>query len=81
MYSRGIATIINGELAFNPDPPEPEFIKAGCGCEVYEGENIYIYDGKSLCPDCMAAIFDEMSLEEKAELLGCTWEKVKFEEG
>lgn len=78
MNSKGTATIINGELAANPAPPEPDYITAGCGCEVYEGETIFSYDGGTLCPDCMEAIFDEMSLEEKAELLGCTWRTVEL---
>lgn len=78
MNRRETALIINGELACNPEPPEPDYIKAGCGCEVYEGETIFSYDGGTLCPDCMEAIFDEMSLEEKAELLGCTWRTVEL---
>ena len=35
------------------DPPEAEYIIADCGCEVYEGEELYTYCGRTFCPDCI----------------------------
>jgi len=69
------------------DPPEPFFIVADCGCEVYEGENLFEwdkYDPKTkehktihICPDCFDAKFEEFTREEKAELLGLEYTEVR----
>ena len=60
------------------DPPEEKYITADCGCEVYDGENIYTWECKRLCPDCMKQKIAEMRLEELAALLGCTWREVRI---
>lgn len=57
-----------------------EYATAGCLHEVYAGERMYIMQaGKravTLCPDCMEDVFDGMRLEDKAALLGCSWEYI-----
>ncbi|MEL4106331.1 hypothetical protein AAFA46_05745 [Oscillospiraceae bacterium WX1] len=63
-----------------PGPPENDrCITADCGHELYEGEELYIWeDGETLCSDCLEDKFQEMSLSERAELLGCEHETVAF---
>ena len=64
------------------EPSEEFYIEAGCGHEVYEGEELYEWaGGLTLCPDCMEEKFDELTLHEKAELLGCRHIVVEKEEG
>ena len=64
------------------EPPEEFYIEAGCGHEVYEGEELYEWaGGLTLCPDCMEEKFDDLTLHEKAELLGCRHIVVEKEEG
>lgn len=53
------------------EAPEDIFITADCGCEIYEGEEMYEWDGKTLCSDCFDDKFSEMTRREKAALLGC----------
>ncbi len=67
-----------------PQPPvEPPddagYITAGCGHEVYEGEEVFEWEnGATLCSDCLEDRFLEMSLTERAELLGCGHHAVSF---
>lgn len=67
-----------------PEPPvlPPEdvsYVTAGCGHEVYEGEELFEWEnGATLCPDCLEDRFMEMSLTERAELLGCEHRAVAF---
>lgn len=64
-------------LERNPEPEYDRYIIAGCGHEVYEGEDVFQWeDGHTLCPDCIESKFDDMGTEEKAILLGCRWEIV-----
>jgi hypothetical protein len=63
---------------YDIEPPEPYFIMADCGHEVYEGEHLYVWEhGKTLCPDCMRDKVDAMGLDEWAALLGCEWSEVQ----
>lgn len=63
------------------DPPEDRSVTADCGHEVYEGENLFEWEGgRTLCPDCMEEKFDELTLPEKAALLGCNFKEVIFHE-
>ena len=67
-----------------PEPPvEPAendaYITAGCGHEIYEGEEVFEWEnGATLCSDCLEDRFFEMSLSERAELLGCEHRAVSF---
>ncbi len=71
-------------MIFKPEPPlEPledaRYVTAGCGHELYEGEDLYEWEnGQTLCADCLEDRFCEMSLSEKAELLGCGRLTVSF---
>ena len=62
------------------DPPDNDkYITAGCGHEVYEGEEIFEWEnGITLCGDCLEERFLEMCLTERAELLGCEHRIVSF---
>lgn len=70
-----------------PEPPaepseDPRYIAAGCGHEVYDGEDLFeCEDGLTLCADCMEEKFSEMTLLERAELLGCEHTVVSFRRG
>lgn len=65
------------QMTYIPEPPlEPHdndgYVTAGCGHELFEGEDLYEWDdGQTLCADCLEDRFCEMSLAEKAVLLGC----------
>lgn len=59
------------------EAPEEFYVTAGCGCEVHEGEELYEWENKTLCPDCMEEKFNEMTLQEKAALLGCEFSTVE----
>ena len=52
------------------DPPEERYDIAGCGHEIYDGESPWEWDGGTLCPECLGEKFDDLTLEEKAALLG-----------
>lgn len=58
------------------EPKEEPYVIANCGHEVYEGEELFEFDGVTLCPDCMADKFEELTLHEKAALLGYTVSEV-----
>lgn len=61
----------------NLEPQEDFYLVADCGCEVYEGEKIYEWDGKRLCPDCFRDLINDLPLEELAILLDCTFSSVE----
>ncbi len=67
-----------------PEPPtEPaddaNYITAGCGHEIYEGDEVFEWEnGTTLCGDCLEDKFLELSLAERAELLGCDHRAVAF---
>ena len=58
------------------DPPENYFVMADCGHEVYDGENLYLWNEKTLCPDCMKDKVGEIPLSEIAVFLGAKIEHV-----
>ena len=69
---------------YAPEPPaEPpdnaRYITAGCGHEIYEGDEIFEWEnGQTLCGECLEDRFLEMSRGERAELLGCEHRAVSF---
>lgn len=54
-----------------------DYIIADCGHEVYEGEYLYEWDGKRICPDCMEEEKNSLSLPQFCELLGGDWKEVR----
>lgn len=67
-----------------PEPPlDPTddglFITADCGHEVFEDEELFEWEnGKTLCPDCLEDKFRELSILERADLMGCEHRTVHF---
>lgn len=71
-----------------PEPrlelPEPFFIVADCGHEVYDGENLFEWpdyiNGKwrysHICPDCFTAKFNEIPLDELARILSLNFREI-----
>ena len=66
--------------AFMPEPPiEPDedfSVMADCQHEVYEGESLIEWNGKTLCPDCFWDKVKEMSVEEVASMFNCDYKTV-----
>lgn len=58
------------ELTFETDCHD--FVGAGTDTELQNGDwgGVYEWDNQYICPDCMMEKLDEMTLKEKAELLG-----------
>jgi hypothetical protein len=59
-----------------PEPPvEPpdmgRYMTADCGHEVYNGEDLFEWEGATFCSDCIEDKLRDMTLLERAELLGC----------
>ena len=75
------------EEMYMPEPPvtPPEkdlYMYADCGHEVYEGESLFEWeDGMTLCPECMEDKLEELTLEEKAKLMGCGCVEVDLRRG
>ena len=47
-------------------PPEPRFVLAECGCEVFEGETMYWAGGRTYCPDCAKELSEnDIDFEEE----------------
>ena len=63
-------------MAYHPepatDPPEEYYDVAGCEHEIYEGESLWEWDGKFLCPDCMEEVINDLTWEEIAAVYGAT---------
>lgn len=53
------------------DPPDVFYITADCGHEVYSGEHLIEWEGKTLCPDCFWDKVKEMTIDEIAGMLDC----------
>ncbi len=71
-------TVYVPEQSIEP-PDDGSYMTAGCGHEVYEGEEIFEWEnGATLCAECLEDRFLELSLEERAELLGCEHHTVAF---
>ena len=43
---------------------------ADCRDEIYEGEKAYEWEGTLICANCLEARLDDMTIDEKAELIG-----------
>lgn len=59
------------------EPADQAYLTAACGHEVYPGENMFEWEDKTLCPDCLEDKFSELSIEEKADLMGCAYLQVR----
>jgi hypothetical protein len=72
------------DMLYTPAPPlsppeDDRYLTAGCGHEVYDGEELFEWeDGHTLCADRLSDRFDELSLAERAEFLGCEHRLVSF---
>lgn len=51
-------------------PRNKSFQCAECLCELQPWETVYGFEGKWYCEDCFEAKFDELTLDEKARLIG-----------
>jgi len=65
------------------EPPETaRYITAGCGHEVYEGEELFESDQEgTFCRECVEEMIREMPVKELAELAGFACVEVIFPSG
>ena len=52
-----------------PRPPEPDCICSVCLGELYGDEEVYLFDGRILCEDCLREEIKDLSIRELAELI------------
>ena len=52
-----------------PRPPEPDCICSACLGELYGDEEVYRFDGRILCCDCLREEIKDLSIRELAELI------------
>ena len=52
-----------------PRPPEPDCICSACLGELYGDEEVYRFDGRILCGDCLREEIEELSIRELAEIV------------
>ena len=52
-----------------PRPPEPDCICPACLGELYGDEEVYRFDGRILCGDCLREEIGDLSIRELAELI------------
>ena len=52
-----------------PRPPEPDCICSACLGELYGDEEVYRFDGRILCGDCLREEIKDLSVRELAELI------------
>ncbi len=52
-----------------PRPPEPDCICSACLGELYGDEEVYRFDGRILCGDCLEDEIRKLSIRELAELI------------
>lgn len=52
-----------------PRPPEPDCICSACLGELYGDEEVYRFDGRILCGDCLREEIEDLSIRELAELI------------
>ena len=50
-------------------PPEPDCICSACLGEFYGDEEVYRFDGRILCEDCLREEIKDLSIRELAELI------------
>jgi hypothetical protein len=61
------------------EPPQYRFMTAnGCLHEVYDGEDIYEFESRTYCEECLRDKIFEMTTRELAALVGSDWERVEF---
>ena len=52
-----------------PRPPEPDCICSACLGELYGDEEVYRFDGRILCGDCLREEIEDLPIRELAELI------------
>ena len=52
-----------------PRPPEPDCICSACLGELYGDEEVYRFDGRILCGDCLEDEIRTLSIRELSELI------------
>ena len=52
-----------------PRPPEPDCICSACLGELYGDEEVYRFDGRILCGDCLREEIEDLSIRELAEIV------------
>ena len=52
-----------------PIPPEPDCICSACLGELYGDEEVYRFDGRILCGDCLREEIEDLSIRELAEII------------
>ena len=52
-----------------PMPLEPDCICAACLGELYGAEEVFRFDGRILCGDCLREEIEDLSIRELAELI------------
>lgn len=52
-----------------PRPPEPDCICSACLGELYGDEEVYRFDGRILCGDCLREEIKDLSIRELAEIV------------
>ena len=52
-----------------PRPPEPDCICSACLGELYGDEEVYRFDGRILCSDCLREEIEDLSIRELAEIV------------
>ena len=52
-----------------PAPPQPDCVCDGCLGEFYGDEELYRFDGRILCGDCLREEIEDLSIRELAELI------------
>ena len=59
------------------EPKEATYITAECTHEVYTGEIMVTWEGKTLCPDCFMDKVHDMTIEEVAVLMDVEYTTVE----
>ena len=52
-----------------PRPPEPDCICSACLGELYGDEEVYRFDGRILCGDCLREEIEDLSIRELAAIV------------
>ena len=52
-----------------PRPPEPDCICSACLGELYGDEEVYRFDGRILCGECLEDEIRKLSIRELAEIV------------
>lgn len=57
------------EQRLEPRDPPPDCICSACLGELYGDEEVYRFDGRILCGDCLREEIKDLSIRELAELI------------